>query len=293
VTIMEQTLRVGRSMTSEYGRLQEVALCRPVNFAWAAENDIVAQSKLSGKSADVAAAVTQHTEMVSALHDAGVTCHFLSPDPDLPMQTFTRDAAVMTPWGLLMAQMARPERGGEWAAVEALAQTQGLNIWRSITAAPLEGGDVQILRPGEVLIGVNETRTYSAAAQQLAHWVAAEGWVARQIRLPAHFLHLDVLFTVLNDRAALCATEVLAPEDVAWLAERFTLIPVGYRDVMRMGCNVTALGDDRVLSTRQHPDLNARLRALGFAVLDPDLEQFVLEGGGTHCLTMPLARKDP
>jgi len=60
--------------------------------------------------------------------------------------------------------------------------------------------------------------------------------------------------------------------------------------VMAMSCNATALGNDTVLSAMQHGHTNAMLRAEGLTVLDPDLEQFVLEGGSTHCLTMPLER---
>ncbi|MER9249951.1 arginine deiminase family protein [Mesorhizobium sp. M0590] len=274
----------------EHGVLQEVALCRPTYYDWAAENAIVEQSKSSGASVDVDAAISQHQELVAALEGEGVTCHFLEPDEHLPMQTFVRDSGIMTPWGMLIAQMARPERRGEWGAIEDLASDLKLPIWKRVTAAPVEGGDVQILREGEIIIGVNEVRTFSKGADQVARWVGGEGWSARKIRVPAHFLHLDVLFSVLNERLALCATEILDAADVEWLSHRYELINVGYGDVMRMGCNVTALGNDAVLSAKQQPKINARIRANGFRVLEPDLQQFVLEGGSTHCLTMPLRR---
>ncbi len=207
------------------------------------------------------------------------------------MQVFTRDSAVMTPWGLLITQLARPERRGEYVAVQNMAAALDLPVWRHITAGSLEGGDIQVLRPGEVLIGVSRTRTTPEAARQLSDWVEAEGWQARLVPVPPHFLHLDVLFSVLDGETALCAVDLLDPEDVAWLEQRFELIPIGYRDVMRMGCNVTALGGGRVLSSSQHAALNATLRERGFELLDPDLEQFVLEGGAAHCLTMPLRRE--
>ncbi|WP_292523492.1 hypothetical protein [Mesorhizobium sp.] len=44
-----------------------------------------------------------------------------------------------------------------------------------------------------------------------------------------------------------------------------------------MGCNVTALGNDVVLSAKQQPEINARLGANGLKVLEPDLQQFVLK----------------
>lgn len=81
-----------------------------------------------------------------------------------------------------------------------------------------------------------------------------------------------------------------AAADLAWLEQRFELIPVGYKEVMRMGTNAVALGHGRILSCRQHGALNRRLETLGYDVLEPDLEQFVIEGGAAHCLTMPLRR---
>lgn len=277
-------------LVDEYGRLVEVALCRPEHYDWAAENAIAHASTAAGLRCNRAAARRQHDGLVATLESAGVTCRFLPTDPHLPMQTFTRDSGVMTPWGLLVTRMARPERHAEWTGVVDLAAEHHLPIWRRVTAAPVEGGDVQVLRPGELAVGVNGVRTFRAGAEQLAGWVRTEGWELRTITVPAHFLHLDVLFCSVSADVALCATEILTADDVAWLSARFELIPVGYRDVMRMGCNVTALGDGRVLSAAQNDTVNDRLRSLGFEVFAPDLEQFVLEGGATHCLTMPLRR---
>lgn len=277
---------------SEFGRLREVVLCRPEFFEWAAENAIVHQSRLAGKTLDRAAAQDQYLQFLDALRQAGVTCRFLEPDAALAMQTFTRDSGVATPWGLAVTSMARPERRGEWAPVTDFAAAAEVPIWRKVTAGSLEGGDVQVLSPGQVLIGVNEVRTTRRGAEQLAAWFADLGWQARLIQVPAHFLHLDVLFCAAADGLALCATDILDEADVNWLGDRFELIPVGYRDVMRMGCNVLALGEGRVLSTRQNERVNATLRSRGLTVFDPDMEQFVLEGGTAHCLSMPLKR-DP
>ena len=53
---------------------------------------------------------------------------------------------------------------------------------------------------------------------------------------------------------------------------------------------MVALGNDRILSSTAAPELNARLRALGFEVYDPDMSQFQLAGGGVHCMCQPLRR---
>ncbi len=55
---------------------------------------------------------------------------------------------------------------------------------------------------------------------------------------------------------------------------------------------MVALGDDRVLSTAAATDLNARMRAHGLEVYDPDMTMFTWAGGGVHCMAQPL-RRDP
>jgi N-dimethylarginine dimethylaminohydrolase len=39
-------------------------------------------------------------------------------------------------------------------------------------------------------------------------------------------------------------------------------------------------------------ELNAKMRALGFEVYDPDMSMFTLGGGGVHCLSQALCRDD-
>jgi arginine deiminase len=279
---------------SEYGLLQEVALCRPDYYGWAEANAIVIEAMARGLAPDVAEALRQFDGFAAMLERAGVKCRHLEPDPHLCYQTFTRDTAVMTPWGLLIANMARQERRAEWAAVHAMARALDLPVWRAVTAGSLEGGDVQVLRPGTLVIGVNDVRTSKAGADQVAGWFRGQGWEVKFVRVAPHFLHLDVLFSVASESVALCATECLADGDVAWFRGLgLDLIDVSYRDAMKMGCNVTALGNNRVISSAQHEGINAALRARGLEVMAPDLGQFLTEGGGSHCLTMPLRRTSP
>ena len=127
-------------LDSEYGTLQEVLLCAPTYYDWAPSNSIVLNSLRSGLSADCDAANWQHAQMVAALEQSGVTCRYLDADPALGYQTYTRDSSVMTPWGLLVCQLARPERRGEWVSVLGFAQRTKTSVRKAVTAGSLEGG---------------------------------------------------------------------------------------------------------------------------------------------------------
>jgi N-dimethylarginine dimethylaminohydrolase len=277
---------------SEYGRLLDVLLCPPDHFRWLPTSAISRATLESGRRFDPAEAARQHAELVSAYEEAGVRCHYLEPDAALPYQVFARDSSVMTPWGPVVTQLQQWWRRGEYAPVIRFYEDAGIEVFRMITAAALEGGDVMILEPGTVVIGTGETRTQEPAARQLASWFEEGGWEARVEPIPGRYVHLDVLLAVLAEGLAAVCTEALSSSLVAWLRARsFELIEVSAEDAFRLGVNAVSLGADRVLSGAGAITLNEAIRAHGLEVVAPDLEAFTLGGGGAHCLGQALRRE--
>ena len=121
-----------------------------------------------------------------------------------------------------------------------------------------------------------------------------KGWRAIVHRFDPHFLHLDTIFSMVSENRALACTDVLDDEFLAWLAKNgIKVISVTYKEAMHhMACNVLALGNDRIISPKHCKRANEMMRAEGFEVLDPNLDQFATGGGSIHCMTMPL-RRDP
>lgn len=281
------------AVTSETGWLREVLLCPPDHYRWIPTNAVARRSLAAGAQPDPRALAAQHAELAAALHEAGVLVHALPPEPHLPYMAYTRDQAVVTPLGPVLCQLERPQRRGEYAAVLDWHAQQGSSFWRKSSAGTLEGGDVHILRPGLAVIGASGGRTDEAGAAQLAGWLRDEGWDCRVEPFDEHFLHLDVLFCMAAPGLAVACSDVLDAAFLDWLAGHgIRVIPVPYRDAMRLGCNILALGGARVVSSRGSTALNAALRAEGLTVLDPDLSLFAAGGGGPHCLTCPLVRDE-
>jgi N-dimethylarginine dimethylaminohydrolase len=199
---------------------------------------------------------------------------------------------VMTPWGPVVTQLQQWWRRGEYAPVIQFYEDAGIEVFRMITAAALEGGDVMILEPGTVVIGTGETRTQEPAARQLASWFEEGGWEARVEPIPGRYVHLDVLLAVLAEGLAAVCTEALSSSLVAWLRARsFELIEVSAEDAFRLGVNAVSLGADRLLSGAGAITLNEAIRAHGLEVVALDLEAFTLGGGGAHCLGQALRRE--
>jgi N-dimethylarginine dimethylaminohydrolase len=277
---------------SEYGLLHDVLLCPPDNFRWR-ETSVISKATLaSGRSYEPETAAAQHAEMVDAYRQAGVEVHFLEADEHLPYQVFARDSSVATPEGAVVTQPAQWWRRGEYAPVIRFYQGSDIPIRGMITAGTLEGGDVIIVEPGKLLIGNGEERTQQQAARQLGGWFERLGWEVRIEPIPGHFVHIDVLVSILAPKLAAVCTEAASGGLVAWLRDAgFEILDVSLADAFGLGVNAISLGSDRVISTRRSEGLNEQLRAHGLTVLDPDLEMFTLGGGGAHCLAQPLRRE--
>jgi N-dimethylarginine dimethylaminohydrolase len=279
---------------SETGVLRDVLLCAPDNYAWIATNDIARRTLEAGVQPDPQRLQAQFRELVDCLEGAGVRCHSLEPEPQLPYQVYTRDSSQVTPWGPVATQLFRPQRRGELASVVAFYERSGCPVWRFASSGAVEGGDIHIIRPGLMAIGHSGERTTAEGAAQVAGWFRDAGWETRTIPFPEHFLHLDVIFSMVADGLAIAVTDVIDDDHLHWFAAHgIRILPVSYKEAMgQMGCNVLALGDDRVVSPRHSARINAMLRAEGLTVLDPELDLFARGGGSVHCMTMPLLR-DP
>jgi N-dimethylarginine dimethylaminohydrolase len=277
---------------AEYGRLTDVLLCRPENFCWMHTSQISSHTLESGIPFDRDLAMRQHAEMVSVYEQAGVSCHFLTPDPVLPYQVFARDSSTATPQGGVVLQMNQTWRRGEYAPVLRFHEQAGIPLVDLITAGPVEGGDVMLVEPGCVLIGYCEERTQLPGATQLAEVFRSQGWEARIEPFPARYVHIDLLAVALAEKLAAVCTEVVSGGLLSWLSGRgFQIIDIPEPEAFALGANAMALGSGRVLSAARASRLNAALRAHGIDVFDPDLSMFTLGGGGPHCLAQALRRE--
>jgi N-dimethylarginine dimethylaminohydrolase len=276
-------------LTSETDRLTDVLLCRPDHYAWIPTNAIARATLEAGRPMDRQALMAEYAEFEAALEAAGVARHYLTPDPILPYQVYTRDSSQTLPDGPALTMLAMPQRRGEHAAI---LDFYGGRLRHHATAGTVEGGDVHLIRPGLAAIGHSGGRTSEAGAAQLAGWLRALGWEVRLVPFDDHFLHLDVIFCMAAEGLAVACPDALPADFPAWLSARgIRTFEVGYREAMAdMACNLLALGGGRVLSPRHSARTNAALRAEGLTVLDPDLRLFAHGGGSAHCMTMPLRR---
>lgn len=280
---------------SDYGTLRDVLLGPVENYEWLKTSSLSKKTLRRGIQFDPVVAKKQHDEMVSAYSSAGVNVHTHVPDPALPYQIFARDSSVMTPFGAIITNMAQWWRRGEnYRAIESYQQL-GIPIYDYVTAGTFEGGDFNVIEPGCVLIGWegDEGRSQEQAAVQLQGWFEAEGWEVRLADIDPYYVHIDLMVVMLAPKLAAVCLECTDPGVVDWLrAKKIEIVPVPFQETMALGCNVVALGDDRVLLPAESKSLKESLRARGFTIYDPELSMITQGGGGVHCMCQSL-RRDP
>jgi len=276
---------------SEYGKLTDVLLGPAENYRWLPTSSISKATLKRGDQFDKQLAMKQHREMVDAYEEAGVRVHWLEPDESLPYQVYARDSSFMSPYGAVVTQMAQWWRRGEYGPVVRFYMEKGIPIYDMVTAGSFEGGDFDIIEPGCVLIGWCGERTQEQSAQQVRKWFEKEGWEVRIAPIAEHYVHIDLMVCMLAEKLCAVCEDTTDPEIIAWLkSKKIELMDVNYQDTMALACNVMSLGDDKILAPAHAKDLNAKPRAHGFKVYDPDVNVFTRGGGGVHCMAQALRR---
>lgn len=276
---------------SEYGRLRDVLLSAPPHLAMVPCNAVTRQSIGKGLTCCPDTAAKQHAKLVAALEAEGVTCHFVPPTETLPDLSFTRDAVLLTPWGMLELNPSARHRRAEVRHVRTAAEAAGVPLLGALSEGHLEGGDICLLRPGTVVIGYSGERSNKAGAVALSRFFKARGWQAILYCFDPHFLHLDTMFTMIDRNRALACVEILEESFIDRLNDLgIEIVPVSHDEVQRLGANLLSLGDGRLISSVDNIRVNRVLEGLGYRVVAVEIDQFVRCGGGIHCLTNPLSR---
>ncbi|VDC22338.1 dimethylarginine dimethylaminohydrolase family protein [Pseudogemmobacter humi] len=276
---------------NETDRLTDVLLGDPAYLRHMATSSL-SRKHLRESPCNIQLAQAQHKELRAAYESFGVKVHTAPPEPELPMQVYTRDSSVMTPYGAVITAMANWWRRGEnYAAIRHYEQL-GIPIYDMVTAGTFEGGDFNVIEEGCVLIGCGGARTQEEGARQVASWFEAEGWEVRLAFIDEYYVHIDLMVVPVAPKLTAVCLACTEPGIVDWLkAKGHEIIDVPFQDTMALGCNFMSLGGERIIAPKSSPTLVGQLKARGFEVAVVDTAEISKTGGGIHCMAQALRRE--
>lgn len=287
---------------NEYGHLGRVLLKHPRDaFIDSATVDAQWRGLHFASRPDVARASHEYDRFVEILEAAGATTDFLPRDPHTTLDSiYVRDAALVSPRGLIFCSMGKPQRAAEPNAQEAAfsaGQVEAVPIAGRI-AAPgrIEGGDVVWLDGRTVVVG-RGYRTNDEGIRQLGALLA--GTMAEMIVVPlphwrgeADVMHLMSLFSPVDRDLAVVYSPLLpVPFREELVARGLQLVEVPEEEFETMGTNVLAVAPRRCVMLAGNRRTRAALERAGAEVVEYTGAEISVKGaGGPTCLTRPLRR---
>jgi arginine deiminase len=249
-------------------------------------------------------------------------------DP-LPNLLFTRDSSFWIGARVAITSLALPARIRETSLTDLIyahhPRFRGVRRAYESRSAPVEGGDVLLLAPGVVAVGVGE-RTTPAGAEALARSLfddeLAHTVLAVPIAQERAQMHLDTVCTMVDTDAVVmypnivdslsaftirrssggvtidsAAPFVEAAADAMGIG-KLRVIDTGLdpvtaeREQWDDGNNTLALAPGVVVAYERNAETNARLEDSGIEVLRISASELGTGRGGPRCMSCPAAR-DP
>ena len=247
----------------------------------------------------------------------------------LPNLMFTRDSSFWIGPRVAMTSLALPARIRETSLTDLIYahHPRFLGVRRAYEShtAPVEGGDVLLLAPGVVAVGVGE-RTTPAGAEALARSLFDDDLAHTVLAVPIAqeraTMHLDTVCTMVDVDAAVMypvitdslsaftltrtsdgirisdAAQFVKAAAVAMGIDRLRVIDTGLdpvtaeREQWDDGNNTLALAPGVVVAYERNTETNARLADAGIEVLPIAAAELGTGRGGPRCMSCPAAR-DP
>ena len=249
-------------------------------------------------------------------------------DP-LPNLMFTRDSSIWIGPRIVITSLAMPARARETSLTDIIyahhPRFTGVRRAYESHTAPVEGGDVLLLSPGVMAVGVGE-RTTPAGAEALARSLFDDDLAHTVLAVPIAQeraqMHLDTVCTMVDVDAVLMYPNVVGTLSAFTMTraeggvkiaderpfveaaatamgiDRLRVIDTGLdpvtaeREQWDDGNNTLAVAPGVVVAYERNVETNSRLEDFGIEVLRIAACELSSGRGGPRCMSCPAAR-DP
>lgn len=204
-------------------------------------------------------------------------------------QMFTRDLAFVIGDKLFISNMRKENRKAAingWTHI--ISQIDSNKIIKVPSDIYLEGGDV-LINNKTIYVGLSE-RTNMDGVEFLKRTLDKD-YTIIPLKLKPKFLHLDVVFTIINPNLAIVYKDGLEEESYE-LLETYNKIEITEKEQFELATNVFVVDPQTIIMNSNHARIAQELKKLGLNIIELNLSETAKDGGAFRCTTCPLERID-
>lgn len=270
-------------------------MCEPKSFAVTYEINPWMNSNIGKVNHDLA--YEQWTSLCNKIKNTGAKVVVMRNQPEkLPDLVFTANAALIINNHALISHFACLERQPESKIYSEFLKELGFQVDNFFIKQNIyfEGaGDALLEKEKNILVLGYGFRTSKNAYEYVKDFlskVSPETKILHAELVNPSFYHLDTCFCPLDNGYILYYPGAFSEKTNNDFKQYFgsKLIPLLKEDADNFGCNAVSIGKILVLNSASD-ELKNKLNQVGITIVENPLNQYMLSGGSSKCLTLELS----
>ena len=279
------------NINDEYSKLKSVVVSSASYFDssnLAINNETIRYYAEKGSVPTKEAILEEQKQFWNVLKNLGIELLVAEQVKEAKGQMFTRDLAFVIGDKFFVSSMRKENRRlaiNGWNHI--IDQIETDKIVKVPPNIYLEGGDI-LVDNKTIYVGISERTTVDSI--QFLKDVLKEEYSIVPLKLKPKFLHLDVVFTIINPNLALIYKDGLEEESYK-LLNQYTKIEVTEQEQFTLATNVFVVDPQTIIMNSIHKRIEEELKKLNLNVISLNLTETAKDGGAFRCTTCPIERE--
>ncbi len=279
------------NINDEYSKLKSVVVSSASYFDssnLAINNETIRYYAEKGSIPTKEAILEEQKQFWNVLKNLGIELLVAEQVKEAKGQMFTRDLAFVIGDKFFVSSMRKENRRlaiNGWNHI--IDQIETDKIVKVPPNIYLEGGDI-LVDNKTIYVGISERTTVDSI--QFLKDVLKEEYSIVPLKLKPKFLHLDVVFTIINPNLALIYKDGLEEESYK-LLNKYIKIEVTEQEQFTLATNVFVVNPQTIIMNSIHKRIEEELKKLNLNVISLNLTETAKDGGAFRCTTCPIERE--
>ena len=279
------------NINNEYDKLKSVVVSSAEYYdpnTLALNNETIKYYALKGNVPTKEDILKEQKEFWQVLKNYGIKLFIAESVPHAKGAMFTRDLAFVIGNNFFISSMRKENRRPAIIGWEKIINDiNPQNVIKINSNLFLEGGDV-LVDGNTIFVGISE-RTTIESVKYLKESLGNEYEVI-PLYLKPKFLHLDVVFTIINPNLALIYKDGFEKSSLE-LLKKYKMIELTEKEQFQLGTNVFVLDRKTIIVNSKHERIISEIKKHDLDVIEIDFSETAKDGGAFRCTTCPLERE--